>query len=92
MDRPGFLAEGFCLYGDNAYVNRAFVASPDPSRSGISVDDSYIFFTHSSISILNALLESLSTGGVFFEKRHRRIIRSRRRFQRSRAYAVCIIF
>ena len=34
-------------------------------------------------SILNALLESLSTGGVFFEKRHRRIIRSRRRFQRS---------
>ena len=50
MDRPGFLAEGLCLYGDNAYVNRAFMASPDPSGSGISVEDSYNFF-HSQLRI-----------------------------------------
>ena len=50
MDRPGFLAEGLCLYGDNAYVNRSFMASPDPTGSGIGVQDSYNFF-HSQLRI-----------------------------------------
>jgi len=31
LSQPGFLAEGLCLFGDNAYVNLSFVATPYPN-------------------------------------------------------------
>ena len=49
MDRPGFLAEGLCLFGDNAYINRTFMASPVPGTVD-ETSDSYNFF-HSQLRI-----------------------------------------
>ena len=50
LQRPGFLAPGLCLFGDNAYVNRAFMATPYPNVTNDTERDSYNFF-HSQLWI-----------------------------------------
>ena len=50
MDRPGFLAEGLCLFGDNAYVNRTSMASPVPGTVD-EISDSYNFHPQLRINI-----------------------------------------
>jgi hypothetical protein len=39
----GLLAEGLCIFGDNAYINSPFVATPYPNVSG-GYKDAYNFF------------------------------------------------
>jgi hypothetical protein len=45
----GILAEGLCLFGDNAYLNSPFLATPYPNVSG-GYKDAYNFF-HSQLRI-----------------------------------------
>ena len=45
----GLLAEGLCLFGDNAYLNSPFLATPYPNVSG-GYRDAYNFF-HSQLRI-----------------------------------------
>lgn len=45
----GFLAPGLCLFGDNAYINAMFMATPFPGVSG-GTKDSYNFY-HSQLRI-----------------------------------------
>ena len=49
LDEEGFLAPGLCLYGDNAYVNRPYMATPYPNVGEGSKDD-YNFY-HSQVRI-----------------------------------------
>jgi hypothetical protein len=39
----GLLAEGLCIFGDNAYINSPFVATPYPNVPG-GYKDAYNFF------------------------------------------------
>lgn len=51
LDRDGFLADGLCIYGDNAYVNKPSMATPYPNNSNYDLDkDNYNFF-HSQLRI-----------------------------------------
>jgi hypothetical protein len=45
----GLLAEGLCIFGDNAYLNSPFIATPYPNVSG-GYKDAYNFF-HSQLRI-----------------------------------------
>ena len=49
LDKEGFLAPGLCLFGDNAYVNAPFMATPFKGVSSGS-KDAYNFF-HSQLRI-----------------------------------------
>lgn len=50
METPGFLAPGLCLFGDNAYVNASYMATPWPAVGGGRKDDDYNFY-HSQVRI-----------------------------------------
>jgi hypothetical protein len=52
LESPGFLADGLCLFGDNAYVNRLSMATPYPcvSNKFTSGMDAYNFY-HSQLRI-----------------------------------------
>jgi len=45
LETPGFLAEGLCLFGDNAYVNTPWMATPYPNIRA-SMDDGKIKDTY----------------------------------------------
>ena len=47
---PGFLAPGLCLFGDNAYVNQTYMATPYPNISDNCFKDDYNFY-HSQLRI-----------------------------------------
>ena len=47
LERPGFLAPGLCLFGDNAYVNTPYMATPFKNVGSGSKDD-YDFY-HSQL-------------------------------------------
>ena len=49
LERPGFLAPGLCLFGDNAYVNTPYMATPFKNVGSGSKDD-YNFY-HSQVRI-----------------------------------------
>lgn len=48
LETPGFLAPGLCLFGDNAYVNRFYMATPYTNVRVTDSRDSYNFF-HSQL-------------------------------------------
>ena len=50
LSQPGFLAEGLCLFGDNAYVNSSFMATPYPNTGSDMQKDAYNFH-HSQLRI-----------------------------------------
>ncbi len=50
LGRPGFLADGLCLFGDNAYINTPFMATPYPNIGTDMTKDAYNFF-HSQLRI-----------------------------------------
>ncbi|GFH48493.1 hypothetical protein CTEN210_04969 [Chaetoceros tenuissimus] len=52
LEEPGFLADGLCLFGDNAYVNTDFMATPytKSHREFCKLHDNYNFF-HSQLRI-----------------------------------------
>ena len=51
LERAGFLADGLCIFGDNAYMNRFYMATPFPNVSGHGIQqDSYNFY-HSQLRI-----------------------------------------
>jgi hypothetical protein len=54
MDSPNFIAPGLCLFGDNAYVNRLFMATPYPNLGEHTENredkDAYNFY-HSQLRI-----------------------------------------
>jgi hypothetical protein len=49
LEQNGFLAPGFCLFGDNAYVNTNYMATPYKGQSHGTKDD-YNFY-HSQLRI-----------------------------------------
>ena len=49
LEKPGFLAPGLCLFGDNAYVNTPYMATPFRNVPSGSKDD-YNFY-HSQVRI-----------------------------------------
>ena len=49
LETNGFLANGLCLFGDNAYVNTSYMATPYPNVSSGS-KDAYNFY-HSQVRI-----------------------------------------
>ena len=49
LEKPSFLASGLCLFGDNAYVNTRYMATPYKSVKSGAKDD-YNFY-HSQIQI-----------------------------------------
>ncbi len=59
-----FLKNGLVLYGDNAYINTRYMATPFPNLSSGSKDD-YIFFSLSCASMSSAPLDNWSAGGEF---------------------------
>ena len=60
----GLLKNGLVLYGDNAYINTRYMATPFPNvLSGGK--DNYNFFGLSCASVLNAPLNNWSAGGEF---------------------------
>ncbi|GFH51714.1 hypothetical protein CTEN210_08189 [Chaetoceros tenuissimus] len=52
LEQPGFLADGLCLFGDNAYVNTKFMATPyvKSHRGWSDLHDNYNFY-HSQLRI-----------------------------------------
>ena len=50
LERSGFLAPGLVIFGDNAYVNTHFMATPYPGTSQHTDRDSYNFY-HSQLRI-----------------------------------------
>lgn len=50
LEKEGFLTPGLCIFGDNAYVNRFFMATPYPNVAGDTEKDAYNFF-HSQLRI-----------------------------------------
>ncbi len=60
----GLLKNGLVLYGDNAYINTRYMATPFPNVSSGSKDD-YNFFSHSYASVSSAPLDSWSAAGEF---------------------------
>ena len=50
LNTPGFLADGLCLFGDNAYVNTEYMATPYPNVGSNQKRDAYNFY-HSQIRI-----------------------------------------
>jgi len=44
LEIPGFLAPGLCLFGDNAYINRPYMAMPFPNVRGDNPKDHYNFY------------------------------------------------
>ena len=54
MDSPNFVAPGLCLFGDNAYINRLFMATPIPNlgqHTENRVDKDAYNFYHSQLRI-----------------------------------------
>ena len=49
LEKANFLSEGMCIYGDNAYMNSPFMATPFKAVSS-GVRDGYNFY-HSQIRI-----------------------------------------
>jgi len=49
LESPGYLAPGLCLFGDNAYVNTQYMATPFPGQNNHD-KDAYNFF-HSQLRI-----------------------------------------
>jgi hypothetical protein len=49
LETPGYLAPGLCLFGDNAYVNKPYMATPYAGKQAGS-KDAYNFF-HSQVRI-----------------------------------------
>ena len=43
LETPGFLAEGLCIYGDNAYINAPYMTTPFKAVSS-GVKDAYNFY------------------------------------------------
>jgi hypothetical protein len=60
----GLLKNGLVLYGDNAYINTRYMATPFPNVSSGSKDD-YNFFSLSCASVSSAPLDDWSEGGEF---------------------------
>ena len=50
LGQDGFLKEGLCLFGDNAYVNTSFMATPYPNVGNDLEKDAYNFY-HSQLRI-----------------------------------------
>ena len=50
LEQPGFLARGLCVFGDNAYVNRFYMATPYSNVGADTQKDIYNFF-HSQLRI-----------------------------------------
>jgi len=50
LEQNGFLAPNLCLFGDNAYINKMYMATPYPNVQGPCTKDSYNFF-HSQLRI-----------------------------------------
>ena len=50
LEEEGFLAPGLCIFGDNAYVNTHYMATPYPNVQGDMERDSYNFY-HSQLRI-----------------------------------------
>ena len=48
---PGFFADELCLFGDNAYVNAFFMATPFPNVSGDEIHKDGYNFYHSQLRI-----------------------------------------
>ena len=51
MENPDFLAEGLCFFGDNAYVNRSYMATPYPNVNGYGKEKDNYNFYHSNVRI-----------------------------------------
>jgi hypothetical protein len=34
IEKPGFLATGLCIFGDNAYVNNSYLVTPFKNAKG----------------------------------------------------------
>ena len=58
------LTNGLVLYGDNAYINTRYMATPFLNVSSGCKDD-YIFFSLSCASVSSAPLDNWSAGGEF---------------------------
>ena len=50
LEKEDFLAHGLCLFGDNAYVNRTYMATPYPNVGSNTDKDVYNFY-HSQLRI-----------------------------------------
>ena len=50
LSQPGFLADNLCIFGDNAYVNTNFMATPYSNVGTDKEKDAYNFY-HSQIRI-----------------------------------------
>ena len=50
LQQEGFLKKGLCIFGDNAYVNRTYMATPYPNVPGAGELDNYNFY-HSQLRI-----------------------------------------
>ena len=50
LEDESFLADGLCLFGDNAYVNTAYMATPFKAVTSQGKEDNYNFF-HSQLRI-----------------------------------------
>jgi len=50
LEQDGFLADGLCIFGDNAYVNRSYMATPFPNVGEETTKDHYNFY-HSQLRI-----------------------------------------
>jgi hypothetical protein len=50
MEVPGFLAKGLCLFGDAAYVDTEYMATPVKGKFCSQLEDSYNFY-HSQLRI-----------------------------------------
>ena len=61
----GLLKYGFVLYGDNAYINTRYMATPSPNIFCQVARMSIICFSLSCASVPSAPLDNRSAGGEF---------------------------
>ncbi|KAL3768249.1 hypothetical protein ACHAW5_003012 [Stephanodiscus triporus] len=71
------MVPGLVLFGDNAYINSSFMATPFPNVSSGNKDD-YNFFTLSFGSVLNAHLVCWSIVGVYCALRFQWALQSKK--------------
>ena len=62
----GLLKNGLVLYGNNAYINTRYMATPFPNVVSGSKND-YNFFSLSCASVSSAPLDNWSAGGEYRE-------------------------
>jgi DDE superfamily endonuclease len=67
LEKPNFIALGLCLFGNNAYVNTLYMATPYKAVRSGAKDDYNFYHSQVRINVECALASLYNAGGCFGE-------------------------